>query len=244
MSATDSYRDLTRTVSQNMASLRTSTPGVMKAFGELGRAATAPGVLETPGTVSIPAGQDSADISVLGLTPGAPVALATRRISPDRRAAVDAALGAIEPALRQPVLWAIAATLDRTTAAAPWFTAPGSGVESGQLSSTVGDLVHRARSAVRAALAPLLEDPAATPAAGGCPDLVETFSRHLEGEIGPEMCAAMERHLEGCPRCRGQCDALRRSLSVCRSLPAAPVPPAVQRDVRRAVRDYLGERSR
>lgn len=46
MSATDSYRDLTRTVSQNMASLRTSTPGVMKAFGELGRAATAPGALD------------------------------------------------------------------------------------------------------------------------------------------------------------------------------------------------------
>lgn len=82
------------------------------------------------------------------LTPGAPVALATRRVSPDRRAAVDAALGAIEPALRQPVLWAIAATLDRATAAAPWFTAPGSGVESGQLSSTVGDLVHRARSSI------------------------------------------------------------------------------------------------
>lgn len=47
MSATDSYRDLTRTVSQNMASLRTSTPGVMKAFGELGRAAIAPGALDS-----------------------------------------------------------------------------------------------------------------------------------------------------------------------------------------------------
>ena len=47
MSATDNYRDLTRTVSQNMATLRTSTPGVMKAFGELGRAATAPGALDS-----------------------------------------------------------------------------------------------------------------------------------------------------------------------------------------------------
>lgn len=46
MSATDNYRDLTRTVSQNLGSLRTSTPGVMKAFGELGRAATAPGALD------------------------------------------------------------------------------------------------------------------------------------------------------------------------------------------------------
>lgn len=46
MSGTDSFRDLTRNVSNNLASLRTSTPGVMKAFGELGRAATAPGVLD------------------------------------------------------------------------------------------------------------------------------------------------------------------------------------------------------
>ena len=82
------------------------------------------------------------------LTPGAPVALATRRISPDRRAAVLAALGAIEPTLHRPVLWAIAATLGRSTAAAPWFTAPGSGVESGQLTSTVADLVHRVRSTI------------------------------------------------------------------------------------------------
>ncbi len=47
MSATDSYRDLTRNVTQNLATLRSSTPGVMKAFGELGRAATAPGALDS-----------------------------------------------------------------------------------------------------------------------------------------------------------------------------------------------------
>ena len=47
MSATDNYRDLTRSVSANMASLRSTTPGVMKAFGELGRAATAPGALDS-----------------------------------------------------------------------------------------------------------------------------------------------------------------------------------------------------
>lgn len=46
MSGTENFRDLTRHVSSNLASLRTSTPGVMKAFGELGRAATAPGALD------------------------------------------------------------------------------------------------------------------------------------------------------------------------------------------------------
>jgi AhpD family alkylhydroperoxidase len=40
------YRDLTQGVSSRLASLRTSTPEVMKSFSELGRAATATGVLD------------------------------------------------------------------------------------------------------------------------------------------------------------------------------------------------------
>jgi AhpD family alkylhydroperoxidase len=40
------YRELTQTVSARLAPLRTSTPDVMKSFGELGRAATANGVLD------------------------------------------------------------------------------------------------------------------------------------------------------------------------------------------------------
>ena len=40
------FRQVTSTVSSRLASLRSSTPGVMKAFGELGRAATADGALD------------------------------------------------------------------------------------------------------------------------------------------------------------------------------------------------------
>jgi len=40
------YRDLTQTISTGLSSLRTSTPEVMKSFSELGRAATANGVLD------------------------------------------------------------------------------------------------------------------------------------------------------------------------------------------------------
>lgn len=42
----DSYRGLAQAVSTELASLRTSTPEVMKAFNDLGRAATAAGVLD------------------------------------------------------------------------------------------------------------------------------------------------------------------------------------------------------
>jgi AhpD family alkylhydroperoxidase len=40
------YHDLTRTVSARLGALRSSTPDVMKAFGELGRSATADGALD------------------------------------------------------------------------------------------------------------------------------------------------------------------------------------------------------
>ena len=42
----DTYRSLTQAVSGQLASLRSSTPEVMKAFSDLGRAATAPGALD------------------------------------------------------------------------------------------------------------------------------------------------------------------------------------------------------
>jgi AhpD family alkylhydroperoxidase len=41
-----SYKHITTSVSQHLAGLRSSTPGVMKAFGELGRAATTPGAAD------------------------------------------------------------------------------------------------------------------------------------------------------------------------------------------------------
>jgi AhpD family alkylhydroperoxidase len=41
-----SYREVAQTVSARLSSLRTSTPEVMKGFNDLGRAATADGVLD------------------------------------------------------------------------------------------------------------------------------------------------------------------------------------------------------
>jgi len=43
---THKYRDLTQSISAGLSNLRTSTPEVMKGFSDLGRAATADGVLD------------------------------------------------------------------------------------------------------------------------------------------------------------------------------------------------------
>lgn len=98
--------------------------------------------------------------------------------------------------------------------------------------------LHRARSQVRARMAPLVGGTAEIAPGGECPDVVALFSQHLEGEISADVCALMEKHLAGCPRCKSACDSLQATLSLCRRATGA-VPPSVQATVRRAVVELL-----
>jgi RNA polymerase sigma-70 factor, ECF subfamily len=90
--------------------------------------------------------------------------------------------------------------------------------------------LHRARLTVREQLVPLLGIPTDAPKAkGSCPDVLSLFSQHVEDEISADVCAAMERHIEECARCRNACDSLKRSLALCRTAgPSVEVPPSVQ----------------
>jgi len=97
--------------------------------------------------------------------------------------------------------------------------------------------LHRARAEVRGKLEPFVSTSDASAPAGTCPDVVALFSRYVEGEIGPEECAAMERHLAGCERCAVACDSLKRTLALCAAQRRGEVPAEVQARVRKAIRD-------
>jgi RNA polymerase sigma-70 factor (ECF subfamily) len=94
--------------------------------------------------------------------------------------------------------------------------------------------LHRARTALREALRPLLEPGAPRPERA-CPDIVAVWSRHAEGDLSPADCAAMEQHLAGCPSCGAACHALREALGACRR----SAGEAVAREVRERVRAAL-----
>ena len=100
--------------------------------------------------------------------------------------------------------------------------------------------LHRARLAVRAEVAPLLAPGAPEPqaaAGGSCPDVLSLWSRNLEGEVNPELCAELERHVAACPRCRAACDSLKQTLVLCRTAETPAVPPSIQAAVRKAIRE-------
>ena len=103
--------------------------------------------------------------------------------------------------------------------------------------------LHRARIAVRQEVAPVLGSPAIeTPRVSICPDVLALFSRHLEGEIDPGVCATMEAHLAQCGHCRGACESLKRTLAMCRQLATPEVPAPLAASVKAAVQAFLEQR--
>ena len=156
-------------------------------------------------------------------------ALAGRQIE----RALEQAIGRLDPMYREVLLLRDVEGL----------TAPEVAEVVGISVDAVKSRLHRARLSVREHVAPLLGIEPAPPASAGCPDVLTMFSQHLEDEISAERCAEMERHLEGCARCRGSCDSLKRTLALCRTVgPAVPVPPAVQASVKTALRNFLSEK--
>jgi RNA polymerase sigma-70 factor (ECF subfamily) len=103
--------------------------------------------------------------------------------------------------------------------------------------------LHRARAALRSRLAPILgpAEEKLSPPTDRCPDILALFSRHLEGEIRPELCEQMTRHLADCLRCGELCESLRRSLALCRDSPEPEVPQDIQAAIRDSVRRLARE---
>jgi RNA polymerase sigma-70 factor, ECF subfamily len=143
--------------------------------------------------------------------------------------ALDAAIGALEPMYREVLVLRDVEGLP----AADVAEALGLTVEA------VKSRLHRARMAVRERVAPVLGLGADGTPTTSCRDVVELFSRRMEGEIDAASCADLEQHLQGCPVCRGRCDSLRSTLALCKRAGEAPVPAAVERSVRAALEQFL-----
>jgi len=102
------------------------------------------------------------------------------------------------------------------------------GIEVGALKSRL----HRARMALRTELAGMLGDNSSTEP---CPELAQELTAYVGAEIDQAMCVQIEAHLSTCARCAGACDALRRTVSLCRRLPGDVVPAPVRTAVRDAI---------
>jgi len=94
--------------------------------------------------------------------------------------------------------------------------------------------LHRARMAMQERIGALLG--LGSSDSGNCPELTRELLVHPEEELDQAACARLETHLQRCPRCGPACEELKRSVSLCRSLPGGGVPLEVRSQVRTALR--------
>jgi hypothetical protein len=141
--------------------------------------------------------------------------------------ALDQAIGALDPMYREVLILRDFESL----------TAQQVAEVLGISVQAIESRLHRARVAVRDSVAPILGVPSdASAAPSTCPGVLTLFSQHLEHEISADVCREIERHIESCPRCRGACASLKRTLALRRTSGASvEVPAAVQSAVKQAL---------
>ena len=149
----------------------------------------------------------------------------------ETRDAVAAALEQLEPEAREVVILRDLEGL----------TAPEVAQVTGLSVAAVKSRLHRARQSLRTQLLAVVGGDEGAPAQPNCPDVLTMLSKKLEDEISPDLCAEMERHVDGCPHCKGLCDSLKRTLALCKSAPSPLVPRQVQESLRKAVQAALDE---
>jgi RNA polymerase sigma-70 factor (ECF subfamily) len=115
------------------------------------------------------------------------------------------------------------------------LTAPQVAEITGLSVAAVKSRLHRARATLRDRLGPVLDAEIPPATSDQCPNILELFSRNLEGEISSDLCAQMQRHVDSCPHCKSTCGSLNKVLTVCRTSPAPAVPEHIQAAVREAV---------
>ncbi len=95
--------------------------------------------------------------------------------------------------------------------------------------------LHRARTALRNTLKPVLEPVTVNPSPD-CPDVLSLWSRKLEDDLSPQDCSQMEQHVQSCQSCGAACNALKQALWACQQSATPTVDPAIQARVKAALR--------
>ncbi len=64
--------------------------------------------------------------------------------------------------------------------------------------------------------------------AGQCSDYINNLNDYLDGEISPELCKELEKHIGQCNNCRIMVDSLKQTVSLCREGKKENLPKALE----------------
>ncbi len=78
-----------------------------------------------------------------------------------------------------------------------------------------------------------------------CEALLGSLSEYIDGELAPELCKEIEKHLAGCENCRVVLNTTRRTIDLVQTPLDQPVPDEVRERLfkRLNLDDYLKPKS-
>jgi hypothetical protein len=74
-----------------------------------------------------------------------------------------------------------------------------------------------------------------------CRDVAEQLAEFAAGSLPPEASAALGRHLDGCPSCRGYLGSYRLTAHLGREVPLPALPRRLARHLRAVLEETRGE---
>jgi anti-sigma factor RsiW len=70
-----------------------------------------------------------------------------------------------------------------------------------------------------------------------CRELAELLLDYVQGELEPDVCSHIQRHLSQCSPCVTYLETYRITIQLSRRLPAAPMPPELIERLRAALQE-------
>ncbi|ASV76031.1 hypothetical protein THTE_3429 [Thermogutta terrifontis] len=69
-----------------------------------------------------------------------------------------------------------------------------------------------------------------------CQDLLAALNAYIDGEIDPQLCEMLQRHLEGCNPCRVVVDTLRQTVTLYKGEEPYELPPELHERLHECLR--------
>lgn len=70
-----------------------------------------------------------------------------------------------------------------------------------------------------------------------CKELISNLSDFIDGELEPELCRELKKHLDGCRNCRLVADSLNMTVKLCRDGVTEELPDSLKLSLNRKLRE-------
>ena len=71
----------------------------------------------------------------------------------------------------------------------------------------------------------------------GCKDLISNLSDFIDGELDPELCQELKKHLDGCRNCRLVADSLDKTVKLCRDGSTEELPDSLKKTLNQKLQE-------